>query len=451
MSKKRILTLFLVAIFILPNTPAAAVLNGQVTQTGKYVIPVHSAKTWCSGVAISTRVVITNGHCTRENNVIFNDISVGPPGSNQVVSANYIKVIEVITEPGFTWDDQKYVPKDDIAFLILESDLPSVSVTRVATEADILEMRSKGEVLLLQGYGLTGEGPVANFRSTFPSNGYFSIDNSYVFDPTSISISSKSSSACNGDSGAPIIWENGKDAILLGVNVGGGGAFSNCRKASTDGIFRTEVQIPSRHSGILVNSIIKSSPIVGNSLKTALEEKSKLEKDLNDLKVQSALIAKQAEAAAKIAQDKAVADAKAAAEAQAKIAQDKAVEDAKAAAEAAAKIAQDKAVADAKAAAEVAAKIAQEISASENRTTSDLLAKLQSDFSNLSANYTNYLNKYNEATSQIEFLQGVVKTLQEQVTALLKPKSETIVCTKGSAFKVVKGIAPKCPVGYKRN
>jgi hypothetical protein len=165
-----------------------------------------------------------------------------------------------------------------------------------------------------------------------------------------------------------------------------------------------------------------------------------------------------AEAAAKIAQDKAVADAKNAAEAAAKIIRDKAVADAKAAAEAAAKIAQDKAVADAKAAAEAelasskaAAKLAQDIAASENRTTSDLLTKLQNDFSNLSANYANYLNKYNEATSQIEFLQGVVKTLQEQVTALLKPKSETIVCTKGSAFKVVKGITPKCPVGYKKN
>ena len=321
MRRKRLLSLFLATAFIIPNTPATAVLNGQVTQTGKYVIPVHSAKTWCSGVAISTRVVITNGHCTRQSNVIFSDISVGPPGSNQVVSANYIKVIEVITEPSFTWDNEKFVPKDDIAFLILESDLPSVSVTRVATEADILEMRSKGEVLLLQGYGLTGEGPVANFRSTFPSNGYFSIDNSYVFDPTLISISSKSSSACNGDSGAPVIWENGRDAILLGVNVGGGGAFSNCRKASADGIFRTEVQIPSRHSGILVNSIIKSSPTVGTALKTAIEEKSKLEKDLNDLRVQSALLVKEAAAAAKAAAElkaKQEAEAKAAAELKAK-------------------------------------------------------------------------------------------------------------------------------------
>jgi len=144
-----------------------------------------------------------------------------------------------------------------------------------------------------------------------------------------------------------------------------------------------------------------------------------------------------AEAAAKIAQDKAVAEAKAA---QAELAASKA----------AAQAAQAAAQAEL-AASKAAAKLALEIAAAENRNTSELLTKLQSDFSNLSANYANYLNKYNEATSQIEFLQGVVKTLQEQVTALLKPKSETIVCTKGSAFKVVKGIAPKCPSGYKKN
>jgi len=293
MSRNRLLSLILVIAFIFPNTPAIAVLGGQVTQTGKYVIPVHSSKTWCSGVAISTRVVITNGHCTRENNQIFTDISVGYPGSNQDISANYIKVIEVITEPGFTYGSDRKVPKDDIAFLILESDLPSVSVTRVATEADITEMRSKGEVLLLQGYGLTGEGPGGNYRSSFPSNGNFAIDNSPVFDSTLQSISSKKSSACNGDSGAPVIWENGKDVVLLGVNVGGGGAESNCRKASADGIYRTEVQIPSRHSAILVNSIVKSSPTVGAALKTAIEEKAKLEKDLSDLRIQSALISKE--------------------------------------------------------------------------------------------------------------------------------------------------------------
>jgi hypothetical protein len=116
----------------------------------------------------------------------------------------------------------------------------------------------------------------------------------------------------------------------------------------------------------------------------------------------------------------------------------------------AAKIAQDKAVAEAKAASEAAAKIAQDKIASESRSVSEQLAKLQSDYSTLSANFSSNLNKYTEAMTQVVFLQGVVKTLQTQVEELLKPKPETIVCTKGTTFKVVKAIAPKCPAGFKK-
>ena len=134
----------------------------------------------------------------------------------------------------------------------------------------------------------------------------------------------------------------------------------------------------------------------------------------------------------------------------AKISQDKAVADAKAAAEAAAKISQDKAVADAKVAAEVAAKIAQDKANAENRLISEQLARLQGDYSTLSVNFSSNLSKYTEAMAQVNFLQNVLKTLQIQVEELLKPKPETIVCTKGSAYKIVKSIAPKCPVGYKK-
>ena len=143
--------------------------------------------------------------------------------------------------------------------------------------------------------------------------------------------------------------------------------------------------------------------------------------------------------AASTAELTAAAEAKAAADAAAKIAQDKAVAETKAAAEAAAKIAQDKAVAETKAAAEAAAKVA-----------ADLISKLQSDFASLSTNFSSTLNKYNEAIAQIEFLQGVIKNLQSQVSELMKPRVETIVCTKGALYKVVKKIDPKCPTGYKK-
>lgn len=157
-----------------------------------------------------------------------------------------------------------------------------------------------------------------------------------------------------------------------------------------------------------------------------------------------------AEAAAKIAQEKAIAEVKAAVEAAAKAAQEKAVADAKASAEAAAKAAQEKAVADAKASAEAAAKAAQEKAAAENLSLTERLNKLQAEYAALSGNFASNFAKYTEAIAQVALLQGVLKTLQSQVEDYLKPKPETIICTKGVSFKIVKAIFPKCPAGYKR-
>lgn len=281
-----VLVSFVISDLVLNPLPASAVRNGQETQIGKFAVAIASSQGSCSGVAITTRVVITAAHCVVKGSTSITDIKVGPTGANQHLPGGWINVIEVLVEPGFFSDDSKTVPKNDIAFLILASDRFAVSITRVATEEDLAKMRGKGEVLMLQGYGRTEEGKEPSSFASFPRNGFFALEDRTLFDSTLHSISSRTYSACNGDSGAPVVFEDGKDTILLGVNVGGGGTDNNCRQLSADNLFRTEVQMPSRHLSILVNSIVKTSSTVGVFLQNALEEKAKEKKDLTELQTQ---------------------------------------------------------------------------------------------------------------------------------------------------------------------
>ena len=188
-----------------------------------------------------------------------------------------------------------------------------------------------------------------------------------------------------------------------------------------------------------------------------------------------------AEAAAKIAQDKAVADAKAAAEAAAKIALDKAVADATAAAELKAKQdADSKATAELKAKEEADAKAAVELKAKQDAdakaaadkialsakvaSTSYALSGLKIQILNLRikypaeklvlSNYTEILNSFEVINEfNYEIAESTRVRIQESVLALalkLSTQKTTITCVRGKLVKKVTAVKPVCPAGYKK-
>jgi len=165
-----------------------------------------------------------------------------------------------------------------------------------------------------------------------------------------------------------------------------------------------------------------------------------------------------AEAAAKAkleAEAKAAAEAKASAEALAKAkleAEARAVAAAKAKAEAEAK-----AAADAKAAVEAAAKAKLEAEARARSEAESALVKAIAELKLA----TQTIAKLNDSNAELNRIiqaltdsnknqQNQIDALNARITALLVPKPTTIVCSKGTTLKTVKGIDPVCPAGYKK-
>ena len=350
-------------------SPADAVLNGLDGINSKYVVPLRGSASSCSGALLNPRLVVTAGHCTRNSDdQPDKELYVGLPGSDKITNKEWVKVSEIIVEPNFNFAYRGTVPLNDIAFLILSSDINQIAINKVAEATDITSLNGLGPVLELHGYGYKGEGdPKTNNVSTnTPLIGNFYIDSFGVFDPTLQGMSSKTFSACNGDSGAPVVYVKGSDVTLVGINVGGGGLTSNCRKMGFGGYYSTEIQLVHKHQPLYIKALTNSVKALNSSLNSLVAKN----KDADD---------------------------------------------------------------------------------ASKATIESLRAQITAGNQALQEKSAEMARLIEEKEATIQEEQAKNLELEAEIAKLKEPKPTTIVCTKGSAFKVVKKINPVCPKGFKAN
>ena len=217
--------------------PVSAIVGGNpATGTGA-VVRLLMPDAVCSGALWTPRIVVTAGHCVTDmaGNVTNQAIQISLPGANVALSPQVIAQSATITVNGWRRVGQ-LSQADDIAFLVLPTDLPGGTITRLATVAEVQAFMNERRIVSFYGYGRAsatgGSSAVPNVidQALFPNQPW----------PGSFSANQTSfSGICAGDSGGPVITQVGGETVLIGINSAASGPCARSFTPSMTGFIPT--------------------------------------------------------------------------------------------------------------------------------------------------------------------------------------------------------------------
>ena len=231
MKKLSSATVAIFALFIgLLGSPANAVVGGTDATGSGFVVAVRvdlpgDLQTACTGGLWKPKIVITAAHCVvAEGTSTVADagtVSVFAQGANLSGARPVARATAIILTSGYSNSSTGFVEANDIAFLILDKEIGTPLVTRLASEAEAASATVRGKKLNFFGYGQTEkESDVSLIPLTLSQTPFqFLGARTYLYGK-----SASGTGACFGDSGGPVILQTETENLLVGPVAGGSGA-----------------------------------------------------------------------------------------------------------------------------------------------------------------------------------------------------------------------------------
>lgn len=203
----------------------------------------------CSAVMFRPRVILTAAHCVTKSGTAagVDGFAVFPPGAVAVVYSNTGPRGAAPASVRQWWAPAGYVngtgrvQPNDIAVVLLDSDLGPGAYTRLATTAELTRWATEGAAVQHLGYGLTGPGVGTNVPHSVQLP-LVSFSRTGSLGSTFATAQSSSQGVCPGDSGGPVLRAEGAATYLLGVQAGSNSPCQNPPSSTTSNVSLAAMQ-----------------------------------------------------------------------------------------------------------------------------------------------------------------------------------------------------------------
>jgi secreted trypsin-like serine protease len=210
--------------------PASAVVGGSDATGSGFVVAVRvdlpgDLQTACTGGLWKPKIVVTAAHCVvaEGTTTVANasEVYVYAQGVNVSGARPVASAVAIIVTGGYSNSSTGFVEANDLAFLILDKEIGTPLISRLASESEAAAATVLGKKMNFFGYGQTAkESDVSMIPLTLSQTPFqFLGGKTYLYGK-----SASGSGACFGDSGGPVILQTETENLLVGPVAGGSGS-----------------------------------------------------------------------------------------------------------------------------------------------------------------------------------------------------------------------------------